>query len=72
MVKTTVPLTEEEYGRLISSLEKKYGKRIILEQIIDKEIMGGIYIKINDDVIDGTVEGKISKLKKSMFISELR
>lgn len=72
IVKTKMPLTDEEFKDLVSSLEKKYSKNIILEQIIDEEMLGGIYVKINDDVIDGTVESKLDKMKKSMLKIELR
>ena len=72
IVKTKFPLTEDELSKLISTFEKKYSKHIVLEQIIDKEMIGGIYVKINNDVFDGTVEYKLDKMKKSMLKSELR
>ncbi|MBE6054182.1 MAG: F0F1 ATP synthase subunit delta [Clostridium sartagoforme] len=72
VVKTTVPLTEDEFKKLVSSLERKYNKHIVLEQVIDKEILGGIAVSIQDDVIDGTIEAELGKMKKSMFREELR
>ncbi|MBQ6819931.1 MAG: F0F1 ATP synthase subunit delta [Clostridium sp.] len=72
IVKTTIPLTDEEYNSLVIALKKKYRKNILLERIIDKDILGGIYIKINDKVIDGTVINKIDKIRKSMLRREVR
>ncbi|MGL5087319.1 MAG: F0F1 ATP synthase subunit delta, partial [Clostridium sp.] len=54
-VKTTVHLKEEEFNKLVANLEAKYNKHIILDQIIDPSILGGIYVRVNNDVIDGTV-----------------
>ena len=72
IVKTKTVLTEEELNRLVATFEKKYSKHIILEQIIDKEMIGGIYVNINNDVFDGTVETKLNKMRRSMFNRELR
>ena len=70
IVKTTVPLSKEEFEKLISTLEKKYNKNIILEQIIDESILGGIYVRVNNDVIDGTVKSKLEELKELMLKTE--
>ena len=70
IVKTTVQLTEEEYNTLKTKLEKKYNKHIILEQIIDPEILGGIYLRINNDVIDDTVKSKLDELRNLMLRTE--
>lgn len=70
IVKTTFPLTEEEFSNLVSTLEKKYKKHIILEQVIDEKILGGIYVRVNNDVIDGTVKSKLDELKELMLKTE--
>lgn len=70
IVKTTVPLTQEEFNDLIKTLEEKYNKHIILEQIIDENILGGIYVRVNNDVIDGTVKSKLDELKDLMLRTE--
>ena len=67
IVKTTFPLSDEQYKLLIEALEKKYNKKIILERIIDPDILGSIYVKIGDIVIDGTVKFKMDKLKELML-----
>lgn len=63
LVKTTVPLKEEEKLALIEKLKAKYNKEIILEEKIDPRILGGIYLRIDNDVIDGTIKSKLDELK---------
>lgn len=70
IVKTTVPLKEEEFNTLISKLESKYNKHIILDQLIDSSILGGIYVRVNNDVIDGTVKSKLEELQEIMLKTE--
>ncbi len=68
--KTTVPLEENEYNSLVEKLEKKYNKEVILKKEIDPEILGGIYVRIGNDVIDGTVKTRLDDLEKLMLATE--
>ena len=70
IVKTTVPLEENEYNSLVDKLEKKYNKEVILKKEIDPEILGGIYVRIGNDVIDGTVKTRLDDLEKLMLSTE--
>ena len=64
IVKTTVALEEYEYNSLVDKLEKKYNKEIILKKEIDPEIIGSIYVRIGNDVIDGTLKTRLDELRK--------
>lgn len=70
IVKTTVPLEENEYNSLVEKLEKKYNKEVILKKEIDPKILGGIYVRIGNDVIDGTVKTRLDDLEKLMLATE--
>ena len=70
LVKTTVPLEENEYNSLVDKLEKKYNKEVILKKEIDPGILGGIYVRIGNDVIDGTVKTRLDDLEKLMLATE--
>lgn len=66
-VKTAVPLTEEEKNKLVEKLEKKYDKKILLDDSIEKKLIGGVYVRVGDDVIDGTIKHKLEDLKKRIL-----
>ena len=61
---------EKKLGYIDEKLEKKYNKDIILKKIIDPEILGGIYVRIGNDVIDGTVRTRLDDLRKLMLTTE--
>ena len=69
-VKTAVPLLDEEKEQLKFKLENQYNKKIILTSVIDKSILGGVYVRVGNDVIDGTVKSKLSELKDIMLKRE--
>jgi F-type H+-transporting ATPase subunit delta len=68
IVKTVVPLNDNERTSLVDKLKAKYKKSIILKESIDLSILGGVYVRVGDDVIDGTVKNKIDEMKKLMLI----
>jgi F-type H+-transporting ATPase subunit delta len=69
-VKTVIPLLKEEKEELIKKLGNKYNKKIILQEEIDKSIIGGVYVRVGDDVLDGTLSTRLKDIKKMMLKRE--
>lgn len=67
VIKTAVPLLDSEFNELKDIFEKRYDKNIIFEAKVDRKILGGVYIRIGNDVIDGTVKSKIDEMKDLML-----
>lgn len=61
---SAVPLTENEKKELIAKLRKLSGGSIEPEYIVDKSIIGGIIIKLNDKIIDGSLRHRLKELKE--------
>ncbi len=56
-------LTDQDKQTINEKLEKKFQKAIVLKNIIGKNITG-IIIKIDDKIIDLSLEGKLDKIKR--------
>lgn len=70
VVKTVVPLNVDERDALIKNLGLKYNKKIILNEEIDKDIIGGVYVRVGNDVIDGTIKSKFEEIRKLTLKTE--
>jgi F-type H+-transporting ATPase subunit delta len=44
--------------------EKYNAKKVIVKNIVDDAIKGGMILKIGDEIVDGSVAGRLSELKK--------
>jgi F-type H+-transporting ATPase subunit delta len=66
-VTTAERLTPDEQQLVRAKLEQLSGKRIELELKIDPEIIGGIVIRIGDQVIDGSVRNKLERLRSRLL-----
>lgn len=63
-VVSAVELNKSQKERIISKLENKFeGKTIKPEFMLNKEILGGLIVKINDTVIDLSLQNKLKNLK---------
>lgn len=43
---------------------KYHAKTVVLKNIIDPKIKGGMIIRVGDEVIDGSIAGRLAELKK--------
>lgn len=67
VVKSAIPLTEEERIALCKKLENRFGDRLTLRWEVDPTILGGVLIRVGDKIIDGSVAGKLAALKRSLI-----
>lgn len=64
---TAIPLSESETEELRQSLETRTGKKIELKTSVDNSIMGGVLIRIGDTIYDGSVRGKLERLREQLL-----
>ncbi len=65
-VRSAVPLDEEQRKRLNDALSKATGKTVDVKVIVDPSVVGGIYAKVGDQVIDATVRKRLQDLRESI------
>jgi len=65
-VKSAIALNEEEKTIIKENLEKMTGKKVKLKAVVDEDLIGGLYIKIGDKVIDGSLKNKLDKMKEEL------
>ena len=58
-VTTTEPLNKVQEKKIINALEKKLQSSVKLKKEIDKNIIGGIILKINSIMIDNSIKNKL-------------
>jgi F-type H+-transporting ATPase subunit delta len=60
---SAAPLGAEEVRAIASHLEQLTGGRVALETNVDPSILGGVVVRIGDRLIDGSVRGRLERLR---------
>ena len=63
MIRVATELYGDELQALQASLERYFGYALQLEVQLDPSILGGVWVKVGDTVIDGTVRGRLEALR---------
>lgn len=62
-VQVARPLGGTQLQRLQDGLADRYGRSVVLDQVVDPTVVGGVRIAIGNDVIDGTVRSRLDGLR---------
>jgi len=65
-VKAALKLEAAEIDEIAAALEKKIGKKIIVEFEQDPSLLGGVFAQIGDFVLDGSVKRQLLNFKESL------
>ncbi|MCH7492189.1 ATP synthase F1 subunit delta [Patescibacteria group bacterium] len=65
-VTTVDKMADKQRRSLIKELEKHFSKKIVLIELIDKALLGGIVLHYGDTVADGSVKQRLSLLAQSL------
>ena len=62
-VTSAVPLTETEQVAMRTKLFERFGSDLEIQFEVDASLIGGVYLRVGDQVIDGSVAGKLAALR---------
>ena len=65
------PCSDEMFQKIEAKLSEVTGKNLKLEKVIDPDLIGGIKVKIGDQIVDSTVATKLRELKGSIDSTKL-
>ena len=65
-VRSAAALSDAEIERLSAALSTKYGRPVHVNTIVDPTIVGGLKVSIGDDVIDGTIAGRLEDARRQL------
>lgn len=63
---TAVPMDEKEKKKLTVILSNKTGKSVKVKNVVKEDILGGVMLRIENKVMDGTVKGQLESLERSL------
>jgi F-type H+-transporting ATPase subunit delta len=65
-VRVALPLAEDQAARLADVLGRIYGREVQLQVDVDPSVLGGIEVRVGDEVIDGTVARNLNDVRRTL------
>ena len=66
VVEAATSLSVEQTNRLTAALTKIYGRPVSAHVLVKPDLRGGILIRVGDEVIDGSVAGRLDVLRRRL------
>jgi len=63
---TAETMTQSDVLELQAKLSATSGKKVKLKNVVNKDIVGGVLIKLGDKVIDGTIKSRLEQMKNQL------
>ena len=70
-VVTAVPLTKDDLDGVARKLGQMSGKKIVLEPKVNPDIIGGLVVRIGDQLIDGSIRTSLENMKKGLVSAQI-
>ena len=62
MITSAQALTQAQVDELVAGLKAKFNRSVNVQTAVDAELIGGAVITIGDQVIDGSVKGRLQRM----------
>jgi F-type H+-transporting ATPase subunit delta len=65
-VSSPFPLTDDQRQTLTEALRQKLGKTAVLEERVDRTLVGGMVVRAGDEVWDGSLRERLRRLENAL------
>jgi F-type H+-transporting ATPase subunit delta len=68
-IASAFPLDDGQLKELVGNLERRFKRKVEPRVTVDKSLIGGVTVKVGDEVIDGSVRGKLAAMSAALLKS---
>jgi F-type H+-transporting ATPase subunit delta len=66
-IASAFPLDDIQLKAVVAELERRFKRKVEPRVNVDKELIGGVRIAVGDEVIDGSVRGKLAAMSTALL-----
>ena len=63
-VRVARPMTDDQRRRLRAALSRQAGRDVVLQEVVDPDVVGGVRVELGDEVLEGTVAAKLDQARR--------
>ena len=63
-VRVARPLDGDQRRRLQAALARQVGRDLVIQEVVDPDVLGGVRVELGDEVVEGTVAGRLDEARR--------
>lgn len=63
-VRVARPMTDDQRHRMRAALSRQAGRDVVLQEVVDPGVVGGVRVELGDEVLEGTVSAKLDEARR--------
>jgi len=63
---SAIPLSDDQMNAIKTHVEGLIGKNLLLQEKVDKQLLGGFVVRVQDMVIDNSIRAQLEKLRERL------
>jgi len=67
VIRSAAPLADDQQERLRQELRTKFGREPVLSLKVDPDLLGGLVVRVDDWVYDGSVRARLERIQKQLI-----
>ncbi len=68
---TAIPVDDALAAELAGRLEAASGRKVVLERVVDPAIIGGVVLRVRDQLVDASVRRRLDAMQRALAASRL-
>ncbi len=65
-IASAFPLDDAQLATLVNDLEARFKRKVKPQVAVDQDLIGGVKVAVGDEVIDGSVRGKLAAMAAAL------
>ncbi|HMG04603.1 MAG TPA: F0F1 ATP synthase subunit delta [Chthoniobacterales bacterium] len=65
-IETATALAPESGAQIVANLKRKYGSDLVARFVVNKDLLGGMRIRVGSDVWDSSVRNRLHRLQQQL------
>lgn len=65
-IASAFPLEGQQLAELVAALERKFGKKLQPSVTVDPSLIGGVRVRVGDEVLDSSVRARLAQMQVSL------
>lgn len=63
-VRVARPLEDDQRRRLQAALARQVGRELVIQEVVDPDVLGGVRVELGAEVVEGTVAGRLDDARR--------